>query len=70
MCVELRELRSNGAIRISVSGKSTFDTHIIILGDAGINFSGAEYDSRKKGMLASLPITIMALWTLSYRKEN
>ena len=29
MCVELRELRSNGAIRISVSGKSTFDTHII-----------------------------------------
>ena len=27
--VELRELRSNGAIRISVSGKSTFDTHII-----------------------------------------
>ncbi len=31
MCVELRELRSNGAIRISVSGKSTFDTHIIII---------------------------------------
>ena len=48
----------------------TFDPYIIILGDAGINFSGAEYDSRKKGMLASLPITIMVLWTLSYRKEN
>ena len=31
MCVELWELRSNGAIRISSDGQNTFDHHIIII---------------------------------------
>lgn len=31
MCVELRELHSNEAIRISASAKNTFDTHIIMI---------------------------------------
>lgn len=34
---------------------------LIILGDAGINFSGARYDSLKKRLLESLPITIFAI---------
>lgn len=42
-----------------------FDTSaediLIILGDAGINFSGAYYDSLKKKLLESLPITIFAI---------
>ncbi|MDE6620681.1 MAG: metallophosphoesterase [Lachnospiraceae bacterium] len=37
------------------------DDILIILGDAGINFSGAEYDRPKKRMLESLPITIFAI---------
>ena len=28
MCVELRKLRSNGAIRVSNEGQNTFDPHI------------------------------------------
>lgn len=34
---------------------------LIILGDAGINFSGGERDHLKKEYLASLPITIFAI---------
>ena len=37
------------------------DDVLIILGDAGINFSGEVYDSRKKQFLESLPITIFAI---------
>ena len=37
------------------------DDILIILGDAGINFSGEVYDSFKKEMLESLPITIFAI---------
>lgn len=34
---------------------------LIILGDAGINFSGEAYDAPKKELLESLPITIFAI---------
>lgn len=34
---------------------------LIILGDAGINFNGVKYDSWKKQLLESLPITIFAI---------
>ena len=34
---------------------------LIILGDAGINFRGPEYDRLKKGFLEFLPITIFAI---------
>ncbi|MGN0395947.1 MAG: metallophosphoesterase [Coprococcus sp.] len=34
---------------------------LIILGDAGINFSGVVYDTPKKELLESLPITIFAI---------
>lgn len=34
---------------------------MIILGDAGINFSGFLYDQAKKEYLQSLPITILAV---------
>lgn len=34
---------------------------LIILGDAGINFSGGQHDRRKKELLESLPITIFAI---------
>lgn len=34
---------------------------LIILGDTGINYSGAEYDRLKKELLDSLPITIFAI---------
>lgn len=34
---------------------------MIILGDAGINFSGGIRDMRKKGFLESLPITVFAI---------
>ena len=37
------------------------DDILIILGDAGINFSGEVYDSVKKQFLESLPITIFAI---------
>lgn len=37
------------------------DDVLIILGDAGINFSGEVYDSFKKEMLESLPIVIFAI---------
>ena len=37
------------------------DDVLIILGDAGINFSGEVYDSFKKELLESLPITIFAI---------
>lgn len=34
---------------------------MIILGDAGINFSGPRYDRLKKRQLEELPITIFAI---------
>lgn len=37
------------------------DDILIILGDAGINFSGEQYDSLKKRLLESLPVTIFAI---------
>ena len=37
------------------------DDILIILGDAGINYYGAEQDKRKKKYLESLPITIFAI---------
>ena len=37
------------------------DDVLIILGDAGINYSGPEQDERKKKYLESLPITIFAI---------
>lgn len=37
------------------------DDILIILGDAGINFSGVVYDHLKKELLESLPITIFAI---------
>lgn len=37
------------------------DDILIILGDAGINFSGELYDSLKKRLLESLPVTIFAI---------
>lgn len=39
----------------------SFDPNIIILGDAGINFSGSRYDGLKKELLESLPITIFSI---------
>ena len=41
--------------------QTSYDDILIILGDAGINFSGARYDSLKKRLLESLPITIFAI---------
>ncbi len=41
--------------------QTSHDDILIILGDAGINFSGARYDSLKKRLLESLPITIFAI---------
>ena len=35
--------------------QTSHDDILIILGDAGINFSGARYDSLKKRLLESLP---------------
>lgn len=37
------------------------DDILIILGDAGINFSGPEYDNPKKKFLEELPITIFSI---------
>ena len=37
------------------------DDIMIILGDAGINFSGPMYDSVKKKLLEELPITIFSI---------
>lgn len=37
------------------------DDIMIILGDAGINFSGPRYDRLKKRQLEELPITIFAI---------
>lgn len=41
--------------------RTSQDDILIILGDAGINFSGERYDSPKKRLLESLPITIFAI---------
>ena len=41
--------------------QTSHDDILIILGDAGINFSGVRYDSLKKRLLESLPITIFAI---------
>ncbi len=41
--------------------KTKRDDILIILGDAGINFSGPEYDRIKKQLLEELPITIFAI---------
>ena len=41
--------------------ETTRDDILIILGDAGINFSGPERDRQKKDRLAELPITVFAL---------
>lgn len=41
--------------------QTSHDDILIILGDAGINFSGARYDTLKKRLLESLPITIFAI---------
>ena len=41
--------------------QTSHDDILIILGDAGINFSGARYDHSKKELLASLPVTIFAI---------
>ena len=41
--------------------KTSKDDILIILGDAGINFSGEIYDTPKKEMLESLPITIFSI---------
>lgn len=41
--------------------ETSHDDMLIILGDAGINFGGRRYDSLKKRMLESLPITIFAI---------
>lgn len=37
------------------------DDILIILGDAGVNFGGERYDTPKKRLLESLPITIFAI---------
>lgn len=41
--------------------KTKRDDILIILGDAGINFSGPRYDRLKKQLLEELPITIFAI---------
>ena len=41
--------------------KTKRDDILIILGDAGINFSGLRYDRLKKELLEELPITIFAI---------
>lgn len=41
--------------------QTTKDDILIILGDAGINFSGGETDRLKKDFLETLPITIFAI---------
>lgn len=41
--------------------QTSHDDILIILGDAGIIFSGARYDRLKKRLLESLPITIFAI---------
>lgn len=41
--------------------QTSHDDILIILGDAGINFSEARYDSLKKRLLESLPITVFAI---------
>lgn len=54
------------------------DDIMIILGDAGINFSGLMYDSLKKKLLEELPITIFSIhgnheqrpYTIDGYKEN
>lgn len=48
-------------IRNTHEGIVSHDDILIILGDAGINFSGAGYDQLKKELLESLPITIFAI---------
>jgi 3-oxoacid CoA-transferase subunit A len=41
--------------------KTTKDDILIILGDAGINFFGAPYDTNKKEMLEKIPLTLFAI---------
>lgn len=41
--------------------QTSVDDILIILGDAGINFNGGEYDWAKKNMLESLPLTIFSI---------